>query len=85
MVLNTQAIEEFLTEEELKEVKDYFTVNESGIRKELAEIDQHIALRPLAVIFKEPNEELHRNYPTMSFSEEVKEDGSTGVYAELVK
>lgn len=85
MELNTQAIEEFLTEEELKEVKDYFTVNESGIRKELAEIDQHIALRPLAVIFKEPNEELHRNYPTMSFSEEVKEDGSTGVYAELIK
>lgn len=85
MELNTQAIEEFLTEEELKEVKDYFTVNESGIRKELAEIDQHIALRPLAVIFKEPNEELHRNYPTMSFSEEVKEDGSAGVYAELVK
>lgn len=85
MELNTQAIEEFLNAEELEEVTDYFDANESGIRKELAEIDQHIALRPLAVIFKEPNEELHRNYPTMSFSEEVKEDGSTGIYAELVK
>jgi hypothetical protein len=85
MELNTQAIEEFLSAKELEEVKAYFKTNQSGILEELAEIDQHIALRPLTVIFAESDEDLQRNYPSMSFSEEVKEDGSTGVYVELVK
>ena len=85
MDLNTQAVEKVLSSEELRELKSYFETNQSGIMKELAEIDQQITLRPLALIFEEPNEELQRNYHSMSFSEEMNEDGSKGVYVELVK
>ncbi|WKA57800.1 hypothetical protein QWY16_15035 [Planococcus shenhongbingii] len=85
MDLNTQAVEDLLSADELKEVNAYFETNKSGIMKELAEIDQHIALRPLAVVFREVDEELHSRYQALSFSEEVREDGSDGVYVELVK
>lgn len=85
MDLNTQAIEEQLSADELKVVKDYFETNESGILEELAEIDQHIALRPLALVFQEPDEELQKRYQAMSFSKEAKEDGSEGIVVELVK
>ncbi|KOF09000.1 hypothetical protein AC739_17170 [Planococcus glaciei] len=85
MELNTQEIEELLSKEELEEVKSYFEANKSGIVKELSALDQHIALRPLAVVFREPNEELHNRYQSLSFMEEVKEDGSKGVYVEFVK
>ncbi|MDN7244662.1 hypothetical protein ACSFXN_01000 [Planococcus sp. 1R117A] len=85
MDLNTQAIEDLLSANELKEVKDYFKTNKSGIMKELAEIDQNIALRPLAVVFREVDEELYSRYQALSFSEEVREDGSDGIYVELVK
>ena len=85
MDLNTQAIEDLVSAEELRAVKEYFETNESGILNELAEIDQHIALRPLAIIFEEPDEELQKCYQAMSFSKEVKEDGSDGVVVELVK
>lgn len=85
MKLNIHAIEELLSAGELEEVKSYFEANEPGILEELAEIDQHIALRPLAVIFQEPDEDLQRNYSSMSFSEEVREDGSKGITVELVK
>lgn len=85
MDLNTQAIENLVSVDELKEVKVYFESNESGILKELAEIDQHIALRPLAVVFRKPEEDLHSRYQALSFSEELREDGSEGIYVELVK
>lgn len=85
MDLNTQAIEDLLSADELREVKDYFEANESGILKELAEIDQHIALRPLALVFQEPDEELQKRYQALSFSKEAKEDGSDGIVVELVQ
>lgn len=85
MDLNTQAIEDLVSVDELKEVKAYFETNESGIMKELAEIDQHIALRPLALVFQEPDEELHNKYEALSFSKELREDGSDGVIVELIK
>lgn len=85
MNLNTQAIENLLSADELEEVKAYFEANESGITEELAEIDQHIALRPLALVFQEPDEELHNKYEALSFSKELREDGSDGVTVELVK
>lgn len=85
MDLNTQAIENLVSVDELKEVKVYFESNESGIIKELDEIDQHIALRPLALVFRETDEELHNKYEALSFSKEVREDGSDGVTVELVK
>lgn len=85
MDLNTQAIENLVSVDELKEVKVYFESNESGIIKELDEIDQHIALRPLALVFQVPDEEVHNEYEALSFSKELKEDGSEGIYVELVK
>ena len=85
MDLNTQAIEDLVSVDELMEVKDYFRADETGIMKELAEIDQHISLRPLVIVFREPSEELQSKYQAMSFSKEEKEDGSEGVYVELVK
>lgn len=83
--MNMHAVEKALSSDELRELKSYFETNKSGIMNELAEMDQHIALRPLALIFEEPNEELQRSYHSMSFSEEINEDGSKGVYVELVK
>ncbi|MCP2033564.1 hypothetical protein L1279_000547 [Planomicrobium sp. HSC-17F08] len=85
MELNTQAIENLLSADELSEVKAYFETNESGILKELAEIDQNISLRPLALVFKEPDEELHNKYEALSFSKELREDGSEAVSVEFVK
>ncbi|MGK7376386.1 hypothetical protein ACSFXN_01015 [Planococcus sp. 1R117A] len=67
MDLNTQAIENLLSADELKEVNAYFETNKAGIMKELAEIDQHIALRPLALVFQEPTEELQSRYEALSF------------------
>jgi hypothetical protein len=85
MELKTQAIEDLVSAEELKAVEEYFKTNESGILNEPAEIDQHIALRPLAIIFNEQKEELQKRYQAMSFSKEAKEDGSEGIVVELVK
>ncbi|MBZ5202017.1 hypothetical protein HU147_12385 [Planomicrobium chinense] len=85
MDLNIQAIEDLVSTDDLKEVKAYFEANESGIMKELAEIDQHIALRPLALVFQQPDEELHSKYEALSFSKELREDGSDGVIVELIK
>ncbi|MDN7244665.1 hypothetical protein [Planococcus shenhongbingii] len=67
MDLNTQAIEDLVSRDDLKEVNAYFEINKSGIMKELAEIDQHTTLRPLALVFQEPTEELQSRYEALSF------------------
>lgn len=85
MELNLHALETYLNEEEIKEVEKYYETNKSGILKELEEPDHNISLRPLAIIFEEPREELQNEYHSLIFSKSDREDGVSEVNVELVK